>query len=44
VFGSLCIGCVLAVLKILERKIKIEVFIREEKGQALPANFGKRVG
>jgi len=41
VFGSLYA----AVLKISEGKEeKNEVFIRKEKGQALPANFGKRVG
>lgn len=44
-FMSLCIGCSVAVLKIFRREgKKIEVFVRVEKGQALPANFGKRVG
>jgi len=45
VFGSLCVGCVLAVLKILEGKeILKNNFVWVEKGQTLPTNFGKRVG
>lgn len=45
-FMSLCVGCAVAVLKFFRRegRKKIEVFVSVEKGQALPANFGKRAG